>query len=93
MKSNDNSLDALRAQWRRYGDNLAEVPSPVLTFADRSAADRPWALPVTLGVAWILLSGAAVRWIPPADYYNVTGSCGDTPEAALSQVQSMLETV
>ena len=88
MKNYNDILDAFREEWHRYGENLDLGPSPELTFADGPAV-RP--LPAILLVVWLLITAAAVRWMPSADYYNVIGS--DAPEVAISCVQSILEIV
>lgn len=90
MKNNDNNLDAFRAEWRRYGESFDYGPSPKLTFATGPVA-RPWLQPAALVVAWLLITITAVKWIPSADYYNVTGSAA--PDVAINYVQSILEVV
>lgn len=88
MKNDNDILDAFREEWLRHEEGFSRGLSPELTFAAGPVA-RP--LPAILLMVWLLITAAAVRWMPSADYYNVTGS--DAPEVAISCVQSILEVV
>ena len=91
MKNNENPLDAFRAEWRQFGEGL-EMPVSSFTFTGAEIAERRGRrfMAAVFGVAWLLVTVAALRWIPMADN-AVTGALGDNPEVVLNSVQSIVE--
>lgn len=90
MKNNENPLDAFRAEWRQFGEGL-EMPVSSFTFTGAEIAERRGRrfMAAVFGVAWLLVTVAALRWIPMAGN-NVVGALGDSPEVAFDKVYSMM---
>lgn len=96
MKSDENTLDALREGWNLYGARLDEAldgcPQPELRF--RRDGRRPqWALAAALTVTWLLVTASAVRWMPENEGHAMAGALYDKPDVAMQNVQSILEKI
>lgn len=96
MRNDENPLDALREGWSLYGTRLDKAldgcPPPEFHF--RHGGRRPdLSLATVMIVAWMLVTVAALRYIPSAEANNIRGALACEPDAAVVCVQSILEAV